>query len=199
MGFQMSQVKVFLQKRLFSPEGLLLILHMHLTSHDCLKDKLRDINIFEEFCEQTSILIRQCQIESGQERSRNRSQGQGFYREDAEVKQSNYLIGYSLISCLGKAQLAVYDGLFLSFTFSDLSPLILAQVLVCLLRLPRRQTLPHLMASCLNTLTRLYTHSSIILWVWSCGKNNFTGGFKLVLFSGVCLRPLKLLVQNDAF
>ena len=29
------------------------------------------------------------------------------------------------------------------------------------------------------------------------GKNSFMGGFKLMLISGVCLGPLKLLVQND--
>lgn len=48
------------------------------------------------------------------------AQGLGFCKEDAEAKKINYLIGYSLHSCLmWEILTGCCDCLFLRFTFSD--------------------------------------------------------------------------------
>lgn len=65
-----------------------------------LKDNLMHIQIFKILSGPTLVQIRQHQTKSGEEHSANRSYRKGFYREDVEAKRGNYLIGYSLSSCL---------------------------------------------------------------------------------------------------
>ena len=101
-----------------------------------LKDKLRHINIFK--------ILSTYQLESGSTKLKMAgcapwTGAGGFYREDTEAKQGNYLIGYSLC---GEVYLAACDWSFLSFIFSDSSVLLLAEVSVCFLRLPGQHERP---------------------------------------------------------